>query len=262
MLKQRVLTALVLLPLMLGMLFWAPPAVWTAFAALIALLTLREYANMSGLPENRRTPYLAGTAVFMLLAALGGWDLPAAAWLAVVLFWAAVMPLWLYGKWRLNGGIRALAAGWMLVLPFWFALLSLREQGAWALLAVMGLVWVADVGAYFCGKAFGKRKIAPAISPGKTWEGAIGGILCVSVYLTAVRSAGWLGFEASWAATMAAGAVLTAVSIGGDLLESWFKRAAGMKDSSNLLPGHGGVFDRVDSLLAVLAVYAALDKLF
>lgn len=262
MLRQRIITALVLLPLMLGMLFWASPALWAAFAALIALLTLHEYARMSGLPEVQHKPYLAGTAVFMLLAAFGGWKLPGAAWLAVLLFWAAVMPFWLRGKWRLNGGVRALATGWLLVLPFWFALTVLREQSALALLAVMGLVWVADVGAYFCGKAFGKRKIAPEISPGKTWEGAVGGTLCVLVYLTLARSAGWLGFEASWFATMLAGVVLTAVSIGGDLLESWFKRAAGVKDSSKLLPGHGGVFDRVDSLLAVLAVYAALDKLF
>lgn len=262
MFKQRIVTALVLLPLMLGMLFWASPALWAAFAALIALLTLHEYAGMSGLPETQRKPYLAGTAVFMLLAAFGSWKLPGAAWLAVLLFWAAAMPLWLRGKWRLNGGIRALVTGWLLVLPFWFALVSLREQSALSLLAVMGLVWAADVGAYFCGKVFGRRKIAPTISPGKTWEGAIGGTLCVLVYLTAVREAGWLGFEASWIAAMVAGVVLTAVSIGGDLLESWFKRSAGIKDSGNLLPGHGGVFDRVDSLLAVLAVYTALDKLF
>ncbi|MDO5059964.1 MAG: phosphatidate cytidylyltransferase, partial [Neisseria sp.] len=255
MLKQRIITALILLPIMLGMLFWASSGLWAVFAALIALVTLQEYVKMTDLREARHTPYLAGTAVFFLLAAAGGWQLPGIAWLAVLVFWFAVMPLWLKNKWTLGGGMRALVTGWLLAVPFWFALVELRGQGALSLLAVMGLVWVADIGAYFCGKAFGKRKIAPAISPGKTWEGAVGGTLCVLVYLTFVRAAGWLGFDASWFATMIVGIVLTAVSIGGDLLESWFKRAAGVKDSSNLLPGHGGVFDRVDSLLAVLSVY-------
>ncbi|MCI4053527.1 phosphatidate cytidylyltransferase, partial [Klebsiella pneumoniae] len=105
---------------------------------------------------------------------------------------------------------------------------------------------------------FGKHKIAPAISPGKSWEGAIGGAGCVAVYMTAVRSAGWLAFDTGWFDTVLIGLVLTVVSVCGDLLESWLKRAAGIKDSSNLLPGHGGVFDRTDSLIAVISVYAAM----
>lgn len=260
MLKQRIMTALILLPIMLGMLFWSSAALWAAFCALMALLALWEYSRLCGMAVQERTPYLCGTALFLLLAAAGGWQLPAAAWLAVWVFWLLLMPLWLKHKWKLNGGWRAYAVGWMLMLPFWFALQQLRPDGgaALALLAVMGLVWVADVGAYFCGKAFGRHKIAPAISPGKSWEGAVGGALCVLVYITLVRQAGWLGFESSWFATALLALLLTAVSIGGDLLESWFKRSAGVKDSSQLLPGHGGVFDRIDSLIAVLSVYAAM----
>ena len=199
MLKQRVITALILLPIMLGMLFWASDGLWAAFSGLIAVLALWEYGRMCGI-------------------------------------------------------------GWMLMLPFWFALVSLRpsEGDALSLLAVMGLVWIADIGAYFCGKAFGKNKLAPAISPGKSWEGAFGGVLCVLIYLSVVREAGWLGFDLPWLPTMLAGVVLAAVSVCGDLLESWLKRVAGVKDSSNLLPGHGGVFDRVDSMIAVLSVYAAI----
>ena len=264
MLKQRIITALILLPIMLGMLFWASDILWAAFSALIALLALWEYARMAGIDSKDRAPYLLASAVFMLLAVAGGWALPAVGWFAVLVFWLAVMPLWLKHKWKLAGGWRAYAAGWMLMMPFWFALVTLRPDGAnvLPLLSVMGLVWVADIGAYFSGKAFGRRKLAPAISPGKSWEGVAGGLLVVLLYLSAVRAAGWLGFDASWPATMAAGAVLTAVSVCGDLLESLLKRAAGIKDSSNLLPGHGGVFDRTDSLIAVLSVYAAFVSLY
>ena len=263
MLKQRVLTALVLLPLMLGMLFWASQGLWAVFSGLIALIALWEYSRMCGISEQERTPYLVGTALFMLMALLGNWQLPAVAWLAVLLFWLLIMPLWLKRKWRLNGGWRAYVTGWLLMLPFWFALLYLRpsQDDALALLAVMGLVWVADIFAYFCGKAFGRNKIAPAISPGKTWEGAAGGMVCVLVYMTVVQAMGWLP-DGSWWKLMLLSVVLTVISICGDLLESWLKRVAGVKDSSQLLPGHGGVFDRVDSLIAVMSVYAALVVLF
>lgn len=260
MLKQRVITALWLLPLMLGMLFYAPQWLWAAFCGLIALTALWEYARMGGLCKIKTNHYLAATLVFGVVAYAGGWMLPDLVWYVVLAFWLAVMPLWLRFKWRLNGGWQVYAVGWLLVMPFWFALVSLRPHpdDALPLLAVMGLVWVADVCAYFSGKAFGKHKIAPAISPGKSWEGAIGGAVCVAVYMTAVRSAGWTAFDTGWFDTVLIGLVLTVVSVCGDLLESWLKRAAGIKDSSKLLPGHGGVFDRVDSLIAVISVYAAM----
>ena len=130
------------------------------------------------------------------------------------------------------------------------------------LLALMALVWLADVAAYFVGRACGKRKLAPAVSPGKSWEGALGGAAAVLAYACWLRANGWLFENLSWPATVLAALVLTAVSIEGDLLESWFKRSAGIKDSSSLLPGHGGVYDRTDSLIAVLAVYAAVQNLF
>ena len=264
MLKQRILTALWLLPLMLGMLFYAPDWLWAAFSGLIALLGLWEYARMSGLDKLKIHHYLAAGAFFMLVAYTGGWLLPDWVWLAVLAFWLLVMPVWLKKKWVLAGGWQAYVVGWLLMMPFWFALVSLRPtpQAAWSLLAVMGLVWVADICAYFSGKAFGKHKLAPAISPGKSWEGAIGGAVCVLVYWSLVWQAGWLAFDAGWLPTMLIGLVLTVVSVCGDLLESWLKRAAGIKDSSNLLPGHGGVFDRVDSLIAVLSVYAAMMVVF
>jgi len=194
MLKQRILTALWLLPLMLGMLFYAPMWLWAAFCGLIAMLTLWEYARMSGLDKLKINHYLASTLVFGVIAYAGGWQLPDLVWYVVLAFWLIVMPWWLKAKWKLNGGWQAYTVGWLLVMPFWFALVYLRPQpeDALSLLAIMGLVWVADIGAYFCGKSFGKRKIAPTISPGKSWEGVIGGALCVAVYMTIVWKAGWL----------------------------------------------------------------------
>ena len=264
MLKQRILTALVLLPLMLGMLFGAGSGLWAAFSGLLALLALWEYSRLCGMDKGVKMPYLAGTALFMGLAYAGDWQLPAVAWWAVLLFWLLVMPLWLKNKWRLAANWQGMAAGWLLMLPFWFALLALRPQAeqATALLAVMLLVWVSDVFAYAAGRLWGRHKLAPAISPGKSWEGAAGGLLAVWLYMSWARSAGWLEFELSWFATMLVATLLTAVGIGGDLLESWLKRAACVKDSSNLLPGHGGVFDRIDSLIAVISVYAAVMVIF
>lgn len=264
MLKQRVITALWLLPLMLGMLFYAPNGLWAAFSGLIALLALWEYARMSGLGKRQINHFLAASLIFGIIAYSGDWKLPALVWYAVLAFWLIVMPLWLKNKWKLNGGWQAYAVGWMLMLPFWYALVDLRPDtdSATSLLAVMGLVWVADIFAYFSGKAFGKHKMVPTISPGKSWEGAMGGMICVAVYMTWIWYADWLAFDTGWLNVMVIGLVLTVVSICGDLLESWLKRAAGIKDSSNLLPGHGGVFDRVDSLLAVLSVYAAMMALF
>ena len=263
MLKQRVLTALVLLPLMLGMLFWSSSWLWAAFSGLIALLALWEFGRMSGLDEVANHRYLAFTVLFGVVAYTGGWKLPPMVWLAVLLFWGVCMPLWLKKKWKLNGGWQAYSVGWLLMIVFWFALTTLRptEDSAVSLLAVMGLVWVADIFAYFSGKAFGKHKLAPAISPGKSWEGVIGGCVCVTIYMLLVWHAGWLAFQTSWFGAIIVGWILTTVSVCGDLLESWLKRAAGVKDSSNLLPGHGGVFDRVDSLIAVLSVYAAIMSL-
>lgn len=260
MLKQRIVTALWLLPLMLGMLFYAPDWLWAAFSGLIALLALWEYARMSGLDTRQTNRFIVASLIFGVIAYIGDWKLPDVVWYVVLGFWLVVMPLWLKKKWTLKGDWQAYTVGWILMLPFWYALVDLRPNtdSATSLLAIMGLVWVADIAAYFSGKAFGKHKIAPTISPGKTWEGAIGGALCVVIYMTCIWYADWLAFDSGWFAVTIIGLVLTVVSVCGDLLESWLKRAAGIKDSSNLLPGHGGVFDRVDSLIAVLSVYAAM----
>ncbi|MGN6843293.1 phosphatidate cytidylyltransferase, partial [Neisseria sp. P0021.S006] len=142
MLKQRILTALWLLPLMLVMLFYAPMWLWAAFCGLIAMLVLWEYARMSGLDKLKINHYLASTLVFGVIAYAGGWQLPDLVWCVVLAFWLIVMPWWLKAKWKLNGGWQAYTVGWLLVMPFWFALVYLRPQpeDALSLLAMMGLV--------------------------------------------------------------------------------------------------------------------------
>ncbi|NQD96639.1 phosphatidate cytidylyltransferase, partial [Pseudomonas sp. CrR25] len=157
------------------------------------------------------------------------------------------------------GGPGKLLIGLLILLPAWQGLVLFKQ---WPLanaliLAVMVLVWAADIGAYFSGKAFGKRKLAPQVSPGKSWEGLFGGLLTSLLITVAVGLyRGWIGSE--FVLALAGAALVVLISVVGDLTESMFKRQSGVKDSSNLLPGHGGVLDRIDSLTAAVPVFAAL----
>lgn len=259
--KQRIITALILLPMMLIMLFFANNGVWAAFSGMIALLALWEYSRLMLFTAKQQIGYTLATALFMLAAYCEQWALPAFVWAAVFAFWLLLMPAWLMFKWKLAGaGTRTLLLGWVLMIPFWYALMILRpdNESVVPLLPLMCVVWLADSAAYFVGKKFGKRKLAPVLSPKKSWEGVFGGLVVVWIYATIARACHWFAFEISWLGMMLMVSVLTFVSIGGDLLESWFKRVAQIKDSSNLLPGHGGVFDRVDSMIALLSVSAAV----
>jgi phosphatidate cytidylyltransferase len=152
-----------------------------------------------------------------------------------------------------------LVIGLLILLPAWQGLILIKQQpvGNWLIMAVMVLVWGADVGAYFSGRAFGKRKLAPQVSPGKSWEGVYGGLL-LSLLIAAV-----VGFVRDWTGGqmllgLIGAAIVVFISVVGDLTESMFKRQSGIKDSSNLLPGHGGVLDRIDSLTAAIPLFAVL----
>ncbi|MDF7675240.1 phosphatidate cytidylyltransferase [Neisseriaceae bacterium ESL0693] len=286
MLKQRILTALVLLPLMLGMLFFASAPVWAVFTGIIALLGLWEYGRLCQLSKPQHICYLTISFIFGLWLYLFGFTvvpdqliykpgfylLILLMFLAVVVpvFWFLIVPLWLKNKWKLHPNLLGMAVGWLLILPFWLALVEFgpgpfyttvpvakRLDLVSQLLIMMSIVWIADISAYFIGRAIGKHKLAPVISPNKSWEGAIGAMVCTSLYigiLSFVLKQPWLYGMVFAMLTL----ILTIVSILGDLLESWLKRAVGMKDSSALLPGHGGILDRIDSLLAVLGVGLAL----
>ncbi|MDR2689206.1 MAG: phosphatidate cytidylyltransferase [Azoarcus sp.] len=166
----------------------------------------------------------------------------------MLLFWLVLIPCWLHYKWRLRG-VAAAAVGLIVLVPPTVAMTDLGGVRPWGLLGALAVAWVADIAAYFSGRAWGRHKLAPAISPGKTWEGALGAVIAVMVYGVL-----WLhGLVGSGlVATLAFLAVLTVASILGDLFESLLKRQAGVKDSGSLLPGHGGILDRVDSQTATL----------
>lgn len=262
MLKTRILTALVLLPLMLAAIFAFPPLAWAVFSGLVAGLALWEFGRMARMSRQAMAAYLAISALLAVTAWTSDFHLPVLGHGLVLFFWLLLTPLWLSKRWAVPKGLPAWALGWVLMFPLWFAMLDFRPHGdahsGLQLLAIMGLVWIADVAAYFSGKAFGKHKLAPSISPGKSWEGVFGALVVVALYALTLPRIGWISWPmAGWQLLLLA-LPLTMVSVMGDLLESWFKRCASMKDSSGLLPGHGGVYDRVDSLIAVLAVSNAL----
>lgn len=170
-------------------------------------------------------------------------------------FWLLVAPLWLARGMSVDRRDGLLLAGFLVVLP---AALAMTWLDAQRLLVVLVLVWVADSAAYFVGRAWGRHKLAPAISPGKTWEGAAGGMAGALVYAIICKR---FFDDVGWAAYLAAAALLALLSIVGDLFESAAKRRAGVKDSGALLPGHGGILDRIDSATAVLPLAALLMAL-
>ena len=259
MLIPRIITAVFLVAFMLGGVFYLPTAYWPAFAAAIILPALWEWTRLFRITGLAQAGYLLLSAAMMGAVAQTGLLPGLGMHLLALVLWLVVAPAWLLQRWTLTDRTQAAMLGWLLLMPAWFALLAWRpgpEQGA-TLLAVMALVWIADTAAYFAGRAFGKHKLAPAISPGKSWEGVAGALLATGVYTLWVGQSGLFEFTLPWWGWLAVGWGLTAVSVVGDLLESWFKRAAGVKDSSQLLPGHGGVLDRIDSLIAVLAVSQA-----
>jgi phosphatidate cytidylyltransferase len=148
--------------------------------------------------------------------------------------------------------------GAIVLLPTWLALVRLHAQPK-VLLALMAIVWISDIAAYLCGRRWGRHKLAPAISPGKTWEGVLGAVFAVTVYYACLAASGWSGFATVHGVVgCAIFLLLTALGIEGDLFESWVKRCAGVKDSGTLFPGHGGVLDRIDALTASMPVAALL----
>jgi len=172
--------------------------------------------------------------------------------LAALVFWAVAVPLWLSRGVAAEHRIALVASGFFVLAPAGLALAALPPL---QVLAVLVLVWIADTAAYFVGRAWGRRKLAPSISPGKTWEGAAGGVFGALAY--AIICGGFTG-RVAWLPLVVGAALLAVLSIVGDLFESAAKRQAGVKDSGALLPGHGGILDRIDSATATLPVAALL----
>ncbi len=260
MLMQRVITAVILAPLAIaGFVFL--DGIWFAlFVGFVVVLGAWEWARLSGqVTQKGRITY--ALVVALLLAGLYVADLPAQYLFVPALVWwlVALVLIGRYpnGRGLWSGSMMCQFFGLFVLLPAWYGLVWLKAQdnGLLLILAVLVLVWAADIGAYFAGKTWGRHKLLPRVSPGKTIEGLLGGValtqiltLITLIYLDWTLPSVLLGMV---------GALLVVLfSVIGDLTESMFKRDQGMKDSSNLLPGHGGVMDRIDSLTTAIPVFA------
>jgi len=271
MLKTRIITATILLTVLLPIMFLLPAYYLGAFFLIALIAAAWEWSRLIA-PDAKLAAWLYALFCLLIILFLLGIETPTwpfALLVLAVVFWFFVAPFILAKGINLSlVKLRPFYSilGLILLPATWFSLVFLRDLGLIFLLTSMGLVWIADIGAYFVGKAFGRHKLAAQISPGKSIEGAIGGlVLC---YLYALLCTLYLPFENSifgawairfgWIPMFLMVTVLTVFSIFGDLFESQFKRLAGVKDSSFLLPGHGGVLDRVDAFLPVMPIAALL----
>ncbi|OOS00297.1 phosphatidate cytidylyltransferase [Haemophilus paracuniculus] len=282
MLKQRVLSAIVMVLVALLALFWLPPLPFTLVLGAIIVLAMWEWAQFVGFKRPLARAIVAFVTVCLLIFPimvntdyiqagrfLTSETIPllfvGCIWWLVALALVVTYPN-SANKWA--GSVSAkFIFGFCTLVPFFIATLALRfhqyalnpYQGTYLLLYVFLLVWGADSGAYFFGRAFGKRKLAPKVSPGKSWEGAIGGLLTsgvIAVLFLTLAPANVFGREMATTPFILVSMATVAISVLGDLAESMFKRQAGIKDSSNLIPGHGGVLDRIDSLTAAVPFFA------
>lgn len=257
MLKQRVLTAIVLIAGFLGALFFSPDIFWLLLIAAVSGVAAWEWAGLVRMASSFRALFVPATTVASavlghLATSASGCYSTLVLYVTGLLFWALVVPAWFRFRWT-PGPLAGLITGWVVLLPVAVALVHLRAVNVWLLLIVMALVWVADIAAYFAGKSFGRVKLAPTISPGKTREGAYGafiGVFVCGLILSLMTDGGADGISSFGLVVLLP--IFTALSIEGDLFESLLKRQAGLKDSGTLLPGHGGVLDRIDSLTSTM----------
>ncbi len=257
--RQRVITALILAPLVIWAVL-ALPNEW--FALLSALIVLGGFWEWSGFISPKPTIRIfyalcggGGLALLYFFAENDSWRLIpwfGAGWLLVgstlVIRYPKISPIW-----RENAPLKAVIGGFIL-LPMWVSVVEIqRTVGAEFLLLLVLIIWGADTGAYFIGRQWGRRKLAPAVSPGKSWEGVIGGL--ITVVAVALIAANWLELSMDKALFGLIATIVAAVSVMGDLIESLFKRISGIKDSGHLLPGHGGILDRIDSLTTAAPLF-------
>jgi len=265
MLKSRVITATVLLALLLAALFALPPAAWAVLIVVMVMQGAVEWSRLSGFPGRKASLYWGLTLLLMLgllwmdagTTEAQRLQIHLAVYAVSALLWLIIVPAWLMVGWKVRQPVLMALTGWAVLVPTGLAMLDMRAASPWILLFVMCLVWIADIAAYFAGRKFGKRKLAPSISPGKTWEGVVGALLGVSVYVVLAWS-----FSPDFAHREVLPILLLAswwwvgLAVIGDLFESAVKRQAGVKDSGALLPGHGGLLDRIDALTSTLPLAA------
>jgi phosphatidate cytidylyltransferase len=253
MIQQRILTALVLAAALLLVIFVVPPQVASILLGLFVGVGAWEWSRLAGITSvPRQAMFVSGCVlvgvVALTLSKQGA--LPLLQWADVVvwvagLFWMVRFPVPIPRAFAVCSGLLVLPLGWL------FLTILLTQWGAVWVLFLFAVTAGADVGAFFTGRAFGRHKLAPAVSPGKTWEGVAGGLVCAGA--VGLAAAAWFDLPAVPAVVVAAG--IAAFSIVGDLTVSMLKRDVGLKDSGSIFPGHGGVLDRIDSLLAAIPLF-------
>ncbi len=265
-LKKRVITAVILLPVVLGGVIVLPTPYFAVLLALAVLGGAWEWAGMAGWPTVQgRIVYVAAFALALLsTAGLALNPIGSAVVICIGLAWwsVALAMVWRYQA-RGSVGVapkwlRALV-GWMVLLPAWVSMVVLHghdEQGVYLVLTLLAVIWSADIAAYFVGRRWGRRRLASRVSPGKSLEGAMGGLVAVLATGVVAGFAFGLAGGELWLFLILCLATAS-ISVLGDLAESLFKRQVGLKDSGNLLPGHGGVLDRIDSLTAAAPLFTA-----
>lgn len=257
MLKQRILTAVILLPMAVGLILYAS-IMWLAAAlTLVTVLAAYEWAALSGFTgHTARGGYAVITlllcAALYIVGRYAGWTYvlwPLA--LLAVAWWLSIL-IWIVLRQGVMPHQAKALCGWLTLVPSLFAAISLADARAALLLWLFTVIWAADIGAYFAGRVFGRHKLAPEVSPGKTWEGVAGGTLTMLI----AAIIGWYVLTPHDQPLLIVICLVSGwFSIVGDLSESLFKRQAGLKDSGTLFPGHGGVLDRVDSLTAAAPIF-------
>ena len=280
MLKQRIITALILAPAAISAIFYLPINYFAGLLMAIIAIGSWEWARFMGLVNTiQRLGYVVITSaliatLWFLLPVDETWlvitgvqhEITLLLWLSVIWWLFAALLMFSYPKssalWSNNKFIIAMF-GWLTLVPTWLAFMVLRTnnyvldefQGAQLLMYLFMLVWSADVGAYFVGKSLGKHKLMPNVSPGKTIEGFLGGVVCAAI-LTGIVGVSLQWSNDKFITALLVTLLITSISVLGDLTESMFKRQAGVKDSGSILPGHGGILDRIDSLTATAPVFA------
>ncbi|PXX09047.1 phosphatidate cytidylyltransferase [Nitrosomonas ureae] len=259
MFKTRVLTAAVILPLFLSALFLLQDIFWAIVLLALSIIGSREWSRLAGFSVKN-------TIIFMLLTTLAGGELlfqmsesikanvysVDLIWVYVlsVAFWTIGVPLYLKQAYTIKSPLTLMLIGWILLLPTCLALYQLRAISPLLLLGFMATIWISDTAAYFTGKSLGKHKLAERISPNKTWEGVAGALIAVLIY--ALIWDFWFIEEPLALLLIPLLLLMAILGIVGDLYESLMKRHAGVKDSGSILPGHGGILDRIDALISSL----------
>lgn len=256
MLKQRITTSIVL-ALITGLVFFTFPG--PAFALAALLLCLMAIYELMVMYKFDKINQLGFISTFILLA-LGlyfiNYDVSQFIKTIAICTWCFIVPFILIKRPRHFSKIIIGMLAVIVFVPAFYALIILHNilGSPWQILSLMAVAWLADIGAYFVGGKYGRHKLVPQISPAKSVEGAVGGLVCTLLYLFILKFFNLVIYLPDYASVFRFGLILVSASIAGDLFESWLKRVARVKDSGAVLPGHGGVFDRIDSLVAVLAI--------